>query len=97
MKTAAVLPEIADRDMRLQWEEKGALDAQSRAMHRVREILTRENPAVFSPEVDARIRAEFTNLVAGDSVPPAGWPRVAAAPERRSREERRRAREVTAS
>ncbi len=94
MKTAAVLPEIADRDMRLQWEEKGAPDAHSKAMRRVREILTRDNPAVFSPEVDARIRAEFVGLVAGDSVPPPDWPKAAAAPERRSREERRRARET---
>ena len=97
MKTAAVLPEIADRDMRLQWEEKGALDSQARAMRRVREILTRDNPAVFSPDVDARIRAEFEGLVAGDSIPPPGWQREAPAPTRRSREERRRMRETTSS
>ena len=69
MRTTALLPEIADRDPRQQWEEKGALDSQAHAMQRVREILTRDNPAVFSPDVDARIRAEFEGLVAGDAVP----------------------------
>jgi trimethylamine--corrinoid protein Co-methyltransferase len=73
MRTTALLPEIADRDTRDQWEEKGALDSQARAMQRVREILTRDNPAVFAPDVDARIRAEFEGLVAGDAVLPPGW------------------------
>ena len=36
-------------------------------MKRVRDILTRDNPAVFSPEVDARIRAEFEGLVSGEA------------------------------
>jgi trimethylamine--corrinoid protein Co-methyltransferase len=67
MRTTALLPSIADRDARTQWEDKGALDAHARAMRRVREILTRDNPAVFSPDVDARIRAEFEDLVAGDA------------------------------
>jgi trimethylamine--corrinoid protein Co-methyltransferase len=67
MRTTALLPEIADRNPRQQWEEKGALDTHARAMQRVREILTRDNPAVFSPDVDARIRAEFEGLVAGDA------------------------------
>jgi trimethylamine--corrinoid protein Co-methyltransferase len=73
IRTAALLPEIADRDPRQRWEEKGSLDSQARAMQRVREILTRDNPAVFSPNIDARIRAEFEGLVAGDAVPPPGW------------------------
>jgi trimethylamine--corrinoid protein Co-methyltransferase len=73
MKTCAVLPHIANRDPRRTWEENGSLDAQGQAMQRVREILTRDNPAIFSPEVDARIRAEFAGLVAGDSTPPPGW------------------------
>ncbi len=75
MKSCAVLPQVANRDMRETWLENGAVDAQGRAMQRVRDILTRDNPAVFSPEVDARIRAEFSGLVAGDSVPPQGWKR----------------------
>ncbi len=93
MKHTAVLPDIADRDMRQQWEEKGSLDAQARAMQKVRDILTRDNPAVFSPEVDARIRAEFADLVPGDSVPPPGWQKQAPVPVRGGREERRRRRE----
>ena len=73
MRTAALLPQIADRDPRQQWKEKGSPDSQARAMKRVRDILTRENSAVFSSDVDARIRAEFKGLVAGDSVPPSSW------------------------
>jgi hypothetical protein len=63
-------------------------------MRRVKEILTRDNPAVFAPEVDARVRAAFVGLVAGDSLPPKGWSKSTAepAPVGRSREERRRAR-----
>jgi len=67
MRSAAFLPEIADRDMRDRWVEKGSPDSRSRAMKRVREILTGDNPAVFSPDVEARIRAEFEDLVAGDA------------------------------
>lgn len=73
MKTSLFLPQIADRNVRDRWQKQGALDTQTRALKRVREILTRDNPAVFSPEVDARIRAAFTGLVNGDSVPPAEW------------------------
>ncbi len=92
MKTCALLPEIADRGPRQTWEENGSLDAQARAIRRVREILTRDNPAVFSPDVDARIRAEFEGLVAGDSLPPPGWkpPKSARTRDRRNRRQRQR-------
>jgi trimethylamine--corrinoid protein Co-methyltransferase len=73
MRTTALLPEIADRDPRDLWERKGALDAQDRAIQRVREILTRPNSAVFSPDVDRRIRAEFKGLVTGDPTVPSEW------------------------
>jgi trimethylamine--corrinoid protein Co-methyltransferase len=91
MRSTMYLTDIADRDPRQQWQERGALDTQARAMQRVREILTRDNPAVFSPEVDARVRARFTGMVAGESTPPEGWQRSReAAPARRvSRSERR--------
>lgn len=89
MKTTPLLPEIADREMRDSWLEKGSQDAQARAMERVREILTRENPAVFSPDVDARIRAEFEGLVAGDSTPLPGWEQVTPPPRARRRTRRR--------
>jgi trimethylamine--corrinoid protein Co-methyltransferase len=71
-RTTALLPRIADRSPRQQWQAKGALDAHGRAMQRVRDILTRDNPATFSPDVDARIRAEFAGLVAGDAS--MAWP-----------------------
>jgi trimethylamine--corrinoid protein Co-methyltransferase len=67
MRSTALLPEVADRDTRDLWKQKGALDAQARAMRRAHDILTRDNPAVFAPDVDARIRAEFKDLVAGDA------------------------------
>ena len=94
MKTSAFLPEIADRDPRQTWLENGALNAQTRAMHRVREILTRDNPAAFSPDVDARIRAEFEGLVAGDSIPPSGWtaPKPARIRKRKNKRQLKRAR-----
>ncbi len=90
MKSCAVLPQVADRDMRENWLENGGLDAQSKAMRHVRDILTQDNPAVFSPDVDARIRAEFAGLVAGDSIPPAGWKRVSAAKPSRKRRRKRK-------
>jgi trimethylamine--corrinoid protein Co-methyltransferase len=77
MRTTMLLAEIADRDPRAQWIERGALDSQARAMKRVKEILTHDNPAAFSPEMDAAIRATFPGIVAGDSVPPEGWKRAA--------------------
>lgn len=90
MKTTAFLPEVADREARAQWIEKGSKDSQAHAMERARDILTRDNPAVFPPEVDARVRAAFPGLVKGDSVPPAGWTRPEPAAGRRARGERRR-------
>ncbi len=76
MRTAMLLTEVADRDPRAQWLERGGLDAHARALQKAKEILTRDNPAVFSAEVDARVRAAFPGLVAGDAVPPEGWKRV---------------------
>ncbi len=73
MKTAALLTKLSDRDTRTQWEKKGALDTHARAALKVREIFSRDSSAVFSPEVDARIRAEFKGLVAGKLEMPEGW------------------------
>jgi trimethylamine--corrinoid protein Co-methyltransferase len=72
MKKSALLPDIADRYPRPRWQAQGGLDAHARAMRRARDILTRDNPAVFSPEVDARIRAEFEGLVSGEAA--MEWP-----------------------
>jgi hypothetical protein len=81
MRTTMLLAEVADRDPRAQWLERGGLDAQARAMRRVKDILTRDNPATFSPELDEKIRATFPGIVAGDSVPPEGWKRTVATEE----------------
>jgi trimethylamine--corrinoid protein Co-methyltransferase len=69
IRTAAFLPQVADRSPREQWRANGALDAHGRAMRRVHDILTGDNPATFSSDVDARIRAEFEDLVAGEAGP----------------------------
>ncbi len=90
MKSCAILPQIADREPRQTWVEKGALDAQARAMQQVQDILTHNNLVVFSADVEARIRAEFENLVAGDSKPPPGWTRPQPARKRERRNKRSR-------
>jgi trimethylamine---corrinoid protein Co-methyltransferase len=66
-RTETFLPTVADRQMRHQWQAGGALDSAARALQHVRDILRRDNPAVFSPDVDAKIRAQFENLVPGDA------------------------------
>lgn len=73
MRTTMYLSDLADRDPRQLWQDSGGLDIQKRAMKRVKSILTQENSAVFSPEVDDRLRAEFAGMVLGDSTPPDGW------------------------
>jgi trimethylamine--corrinoid protein Co-methyltransferase len=67
MKTTAVFPKVADRGMRAQWEAAGRPDAQSRARAFARGLLSQPNPAVWAPELDAQIRAEFPGLVAGEA------------------------------
>ena len=67
MRTAAVLPTVATRDMRESWEDQGRPDAHTNAANEARKILTRDNPAVFSQDVDTRIRARFKGLVVGDA------------------------------
>jgi hypothetical protein len=42
-------------------------------MSRAREILSKADPAGFSPEVDARIRAQFKELVPGNLEIVEGW------------------------
>jgi trimethylamine--corrinoid protein Co-methyltransferase len=81
MRTTMLLSEVADRDPRAQWMERGGLDSQQRALRRAKEILTRDNPAVFPRELDERIRAEFPGIVAGDATTPEGWKHVATSEE----------------
>jgi trimethylamine--corrinoid protein Co-methyltransferase len=71
MKTASLLTKISDRDAREVWQKKGASDSFARALERARQILS--HPAVWSSELDNRIKAEFPGLVPGDSVLPEAW------------------------
>jgi len=93
MKSTALLPDIADRDPRQLWLERGGLDAHGRAMRRVRDLLTRPNNAGFTPELDEQIRQRFAGLLMAELKPPPGWtrPEEAAGPERAERRRRRSA------
>jgi trimethylamine--corrinoid protein Co-methyltransferase len=73
MKSACLLPRIADRDPRENWKAKGGLDASARAIQRARRILSNPNPAVFSAELDDRIHKQFPGLVAGEATLPESW------------------------
>jgi trimethylamine--corrinoid protein Co-methyltransferase len=68
MKTTAVLPKVADRGMRGQWEQAGRPSAHDRALDFARSILSKPNPAVWASDLDDRIRSEFPGLVAGDAI-----------------------------
>jgi len=85
MKTTTLLPELADRASRAAWQEMGATDIHTRALHKVREILTKPNTGALSAEIDERVRAGLPDLVAGDSIAPEGW----SAPEHTERGRRR--------
>ena len=66
MRTTAVLPKLANREMRSAWRDNGSPDTQARALNEAREILTGDNPAVFSEDVDSKIRTRFEGLVDGN-------------------------------
>ena len=59
MKTTAVLPKLAARDMRAQWEDAGRPTINDRALAEARRILAQPNEAVWDGELDAKIRAAF--------------------------------------
>ncbi len=65
MKNEALLTKLADRDARPIWEKKGSLDIEAHAMLKVNEILSRHTEPLLSPEQEARLRAEFKDLVPG--------------------------------
>jgi trimethylamine---corrinoid protein Co-methyltransferase len=69
MKTTAVLPRLANRDMRAQWEEAGRPDIHVRALTEARRILAQPNPAVWDATLDTTIRDHFAGIVAGDALP----------------------------
>jgi trimethylamine--corrinoid protein Co-methyltransferase len=65
MKTEAVMTKMADRDQRSIWEKKGSTDIQTRAMKRVKEIMTSNTTPLLSPELDEKLRSTFKDMVPG--------------------------------
>jgi len=45
------------------------MDIHARAMNRVKEIMAANTDSLISPEQDAKLRAEFPSLVAGELKP----------------------------
>lgn len=78
MTDATFMPELADRKLREQWRSEGGSTIHQRAMNKAFDILSRPNPGALDAAADARIRAEFAGLVAGDAALPEGWIRNAA-------------------
>lgn len=90
MNDTLFMTELADRDIREKWELEGSKDIHTRALDKVRGILTKPNAQAISPEIDAKIRTEFNGLVKGDVVTPEGWTAPAEAPVRLRQNKRRR-------
>ncbi len=93
MHTTTFLPELADRKIREQWALEGSSTIQQRALNKAFDILSKVNSAALDPATDARVRAEFEGLVAGDSILPPGWKRYPVGntvPQRKKRPNRRR-------
>ena len=75
MKETMLLTDIADRNPRNRWQKLGSHDADSLAMNKVREILTRDHASLLDADADARARKIFPDLPKGDCVAPKGWER----------------------
>src|ERR1051325_1434729 len=69
MKTEIVMTKIADRDARSIWEKKGSTDTHTKAMNKVKEIMSTNTAPLISPEVDAQLHAAFPGLVAAELSP----------------------------
>ncbi|KKM80451.1 hypothetical protein LCGC14_1339740, partial [marine sediment metagenome] len=67
MRSTALLPALAIREMRASWEKHGQRDVYSKAMQQVKKILTQDNPAVFGKEIDQKIHNRFKDLVPGNT------------------------------
>ena len=65
MKTEAVMTKLADRDARTIWEKKGSTDIHTRAMKKVKEIMSNNTAPLISAELDEKLRAAFPNMVPG--------------------------------
>jgi len=68
MREVTFFPKVAGREGRPQWLLSGQHDARDHAVEEANRILSQENPARFSDELDAKVRAHFPNLVAGDAI-----------------------------
>lgn len=68
MRKTGLLTKVSNRDMRRRWEDEGRPDSQARAMKEASRILSKPNPARFTDELDAKIKAHFPGIVDGDSV-----------------------------
>jgi trimethylamine:corrinoid methyltransferase-like protein len=93
MHTATLMPGLADRNLREKWAHEGSSTIHQRALNKAQEILSTPNSKALDRDIDARIRAEFAGLVAGDSRPQPGWERIdigSNTPKRERRVNRRR-------
>jgi trimethylamine--corrinoid protein Co-methyltransferase len=72
MKSEALFPRLAERETREIWEKKGSLDTHQRAMQRVNEILAHGGPELIPADIEARLHAQFKDLVSGELEVPKG-------------------------
>ena len=59
MQTEFIYPALADRSSPKEWEENGRPELLKKATARKEEILGQRSNAVFDPDLDARLRAQF--------------------------------------
>lgn len=90
MMTGTFMPELADRQLRETWEERGSSTIHQRALNKSMGILAQQpNPAALAADADARVKAYFPGIVAGDSSVPEGWEAFDVGPTPPTRERRR--------
>jgi len=95
MHTATFMPGLADRNLREKWAAEGASTIHQRALNKALAVLSLPNARALDCAADARVRAEFAGMVAGDSSVPEGWERLdvgSEIPTRARRINRRRGR-----
>lgn len=73
MRKAAIVPQIADRDSRGNWESSGRLDAHARAWRMTMQILSGEVQSLLPAQIEQIIRDRFPGLVSGDLLVPDDW------------------------
>lgn len=73
MEDGAFMPQIADRQTRMAWNDAGSKSLADRALDRARLLLENDAPKLFSPDEDQRLRASFADLVTADLVVDEAW------------------------